>query len=155
MSEATILIADDNVGILKALKVRLAAEGFTVISAQDAYQALELARKHRPDLFLLDVNMPAGNGFSVQERVSKCEELRGVPVIYITGDKGPEIDRVARQVGAYCVIRKPFTFSDLLVTIHAALQHDDHESDDCRTSDRAAPGRTPGHGGAARQRSSS
>ena len=71
-----ILIADDDRNLLQALTVRLDAAGYDVITTQDAYQALDFARKHRPDLLLLDINMPAGSGFSVHERIAKVNVVQ-------------------------------------------------------------------------------
>lgn len=116
-----LLIADDDLNLLKALTVRLESAGFEVITTQDAYQALEFARRSRPDALLLDINMPAGNGFSVQERISKIEELAGIPVIYITGDESEAVDRNARKLGAFAIIHKPFKTEKLLDIVHSAI----------------------------------
>ena len=80
MATKTILIADDDLSLLEALKIRFQSEGFEVITSQDAYQALAIAQRDHPDLLLLDVNMPAGNGFSVHERLARMERLAGTPV---------------------------------------------------------------------------
>lgn len=121
MAAKTILIADDDTGLLEALAVRLEAEGFEVISTRDAYQALAIARRDRPDLLLLDINMPAGNGFSVQERIGKIEELAGTPIIYITGEEPGTVDRTALELGAFAVVHKPFETAALLDTVRGAL----------------------------------
>jgi DNA-binding response OmpR family regulator len=116
-----VLVADDDLKVLKALSIRLEAEEFEVITCQDAYQALEMARRNQPDALLLDVNMPAGNGFSVQERITKIKELANVPVIYITGDASEATDRNARKLGAYAVLHKPFNMAKLLETLRTAV----------------------------------
>lgn len=116
-----ILIADDDVTLLEALTVRLEAEGFEVIQARDAYQALALARRDQPDLLLLDINMPAGNGFSVQERIEEIEELTGKPIVYITGEEPDAVDEAAQQLGAFAVVHKPFETAKLLETVRSAL----------------------------------
>ncbi|MEQ8317599.1 MAG: response regulator [Phycisphaerales bacterium] len=117
----TILIADDDTALLTALRLRLEAEGFAVVTAQDGYSAVDRATHARPDLIVLDVNMPAGNGFSVQARLQKIEELQQTPVIYLTGSAADSIDRSAAALGAFAVIHKPFATADLLATIHEAL----------------------------------
>ncbi|HWB20056.1 MAG TPA: response regulator [Phycisphaerales bacterium] len=116
-----ILVADDDERLRRLLKIRLEAEGYTVILCQDAYQALEAARSQRPDLLLLDINMPAGSGFSVQERIAKMPELRNTPVIYITGSTSSETDQQAHDVGAYAIIHKPFSPARLFELIRTAL----------------------------------
>lgn len=117
----TILIADDDVRLLAAMKTRLEAIGFEVITTQDSYQALEQARKVKPDALVLDINMPAGNGFSVQQRVHRCPELEHVPVIYVTGEDPDKVDEIAMRMGAFAVLHKPFDSSDLIDTIMDAL----------------------------------
>jgi DNA-binding response OmpR family regulator len=121
MVSKTILIADDDVKLAEALTVRLESEGFTVISTQDAYQAVAIARRERPDLLLLDINMPAGSGFSVQQRVAEIDELADTPIVYITGEGSDSVDRTARDLGAFAVIHKPFETEQLLDTIRGAL----------------------------------
>lgn len=121
MIAPSILIADDDVKLLVALRVRFESEGYQVIVAQDAYQALERAGRDVPDLLLLDINMPAGNGFSVQERVAKMEHLANVPVVYITGENPGEVDRTARSLGAAAIVHKPFDTDALLETVRTVI----------------------------------
>ena len=117
----TILIADDDERVLKALMLRLGEAGFKVITATDGYSAVSLATKHRPNLMILDINMPAGDGFSVQERIKKIPEMAATPVIYVTGDKSERLDEMAQRIGAYAVIHKPFHIEELIETILNAL----------------------------------
>lgn len=121
MAAKKILIADDDQNLLLALSVRLEAEGYDVVRAQDAYQALERTRQTNPDLLLLDINMPAGNGFSVQERIANIDELSSTPIIYITGEDSDRVNRTAQELGAFAVVPKPFETEDLLETIRAAM----------------------------------
>ena len=68
----------------------------------------------------MDVKMPAGDGFSVQERL----ELLGrfdTPIIYITGDTSPGVEATSREVGAYALFHKPLDMPELLATVHRAL----------------------------------
>lgn len=117
----TILIADDDERVLKALLIRLGGLGFRMITATDGYNALALASKHKPDLLVLDINMPAGDGFSVQERLKGVPGMSKTPVIYVTGDKSDRLDELADQRGAFAVIHKPFHVETLIDTILSAL----------------------------------
>jgi DNA-binding response OmpR family regulator len=131
-----ILIADDDQSLLEAIRVRLEAEVFEVITCQDAYQALACARRERPDLLILDVNMPAGNGFSVHERLAGIEELAGTPVVYITGEARGTVDRDAHALGAFAVLHKPLPTDALLEAVRGALGYWTRESSpppDCGT----------------------
>lgn len=121
MSQKQILIADDDRGILTALAVRLKSYGFEVHTALDAYQALSLAQQHQPDLVILDVRMPAGEGMSVQERMQNLTALATTPVIYLTGDKSPETAATARELGAIDIVYKPFQEETLLSAIDKAI----------------------------------
>jgi len=118
---ATILIADDDERVLKALMIRLGHVGFKVITATDGYSALSLATKHKPSLLVLDINMPAGDGFSVQERMKEIPELAATPVIYVTGDKSDRLDQLARRLGGFAVLHKPFHIEELIDTLLSAL----------------------------------
>ena len=117
----TILIADDDERVLKALMLRLGEVGFKVITATDGYSALALATKHKPGLLILDINMPAGDGFSVQERMKGIPGMATTPVIYVTGDKSERLDDVAKQLGAFAVIHKPFHIEELIDTALSAM----------------------------------
>lgn len=119
ISKRTILIADDDPRFLGALRTRLVAEGFEVSTAQDAYQAIDLARRTRPDLLVLDVNMPAGNGFSVQERLKNIAGLQETPVIFVTGDCSV-MSRSTTHPGTD-VLRKPFDTAELLSAVWEKL----------------------------------
>ncbi|MFI4881557.1 MAG: response regulator [Phycisphaerales bacterium JB064] len=121
MTNQTVLIADDDPRMLQAMRIRLEEHGFNVIVAQDGYQAVDKARHHEPDVMVLDIRMPAGNGFSVQERIDKIEEIAGTPIIYVTGVDPDTVDRDAMNNGAYAVLHKPFPGSILVDTVLGAL----------------------------------
>jgi DNA-binding response OmpR family regulator len=120
METLKVLIADDSERLLAALRIQLQAQGMAVTTCSDAYMALDQARKCRPDVMVLDICMPAGNGFSVLERMEKIPEIRGVPVIYITGDRSAALDIKARRMGACGLIHKPISLSALVTLIKRA-----------------------------------
>lgn len=115
-----ILIADDDRPLLRALKVRIEKIGAEVVTATDGYTSLANAVSEQPDLLILDVNMPAGDGFSVQERLQRAG-LDRVPVIYLTGDASPRLDEIAERLGAIAIHHKPFELRDLVADIKRAL----------------------------------
>lgn len=126
MDKPKILIADDDIGFVAALQVRLENEGFEVITAGDSYRALVRARDEQPDLLLLDIHMPAGRGFSVQERLERLPRSRKnlswkAPVIYVTGDKTERAQELAKELGAFALIHKPFDTEHLVDTILRAI----------------------------------
>lgn len=115
-----ILIADDDRDLLTSLSVRLEAEGYEVLCVQDSYQAVEQARKAQPDVLILDINMPAGDGFSVQDRVNKMIGLNGIPVICLTGERSVRVTELAKAHHAFALVNKPFETKDLLSVVRAA-----------------------------------
>lgn len=122
MPPKKILIADDDRDLVRILGMNLMKVGYEVIGAADGCQAVEFAHRHRPDLYILDVNMPAGNGMSVQQRVQKSFNLCMAPIIYLTGDKRPEVVKAALQLGAHSVLYKPIEDGELLRSVRKALK---------------------------------
>ncbi len=122
MQSASILVADDHDSFAIALKERLSAEGYLVHTCKDAYQALAIARKERPDLLILDVHMPAGSGFSVLDRLKSVPEIANTPVIIVTGDYSMETMLEADRHGIDLVLQKPFSSQDLIAYVRAALK---------------------------------
>jgi len=118
-----VLVADDDRRLLESLTVRLGNAGFEVRCAQDGYQAVQLASRWRPDVAILDINMPAGDGFSVHDRIKSLRGgiLDGVPIIYLTGERSPRIELSAKAHGAFALIHKPYDVASLVETLDAAL----------------------------------
>lgn len=121
MDRKIILIADDDAAFLRALSVRLEAEGYTVVEAQDTVQAVSAARRHAPDLLILDVNMPAGDGFTAQELIQAIEELHDVPVIYLTGERSTRASYGSAEMGARALLYKPLDTDRFLVAVAEIL----------------------------------
>ncbi len=105
MTLRTVLIADDDRGLVRALEVRCCQLGLNVLVAHDATAALIKARQHRPDLICLDVSMPAGSGLSVCEMLDSDPEFRGTPVIILTGREDEDTIRRCHTMCAYYVLK--------------------------------------------------
>jgi len=121
MTTRKILIVDDDRDLLTALTVRIRAAGYDVVTAMDSYQAIQHARRLGPDLLILDLHMPAGDGFTVQERMQKITSLVTTPVIYLTGDKTAEARSRAEELGAFALVHKPFEHKVMLERIEDAI----------------------------------
>ena len=108
-----ILIADDDPEILTMLGIRLSKKGYQVLEAVDGNQTLNLARKHHPDLVLLDVMMPGKNGWEVAKELRADEQFSNVGIVMLTaiGEKVNEM--TSPLYGADAYVDKPFDFSDL------------------------------------------
>ncbi|MFG0242478.1 MAG: PleD family two-component system response regulator [Phycisphaerales bacterium JB054] len=117
-----VLIADDDVVLLTSLSIRLKSEGYEVFCVQDSYQAVDQSGKIKPDVLVLDINMPAGDGFTVQERLHKMSALQNIPVIYLTGERSDRVATMAKTQGAFALLFKPCETQDLLDAIAAAAE---------------------------------
>ena len=120
MSKAHVLIVDDDRNLLESIKRSMKDADFELSLALDAYNALALATKNQPDVLVLDINMPAGGGFSVQERLNTMD-LSHIPVIYITGEQSRRVELETEKLNAFAVIHKPFKIEKLVATIREAL----------------------------------
>jgi CheY-like chemotaxis protein len=121
MSQKTILIVDDDPDIRLSLHLRLKANHYNVIFAGDGMAAIAEARKHMPDLIILDLGLPAGDGFSVMERLKANDSLRSIPVIVVSArNRDANVDR-AMQAGAKAFLQKPADNAELLSAIRRAL----------------------------------
>ena len=116
-----VLIADDDRALVQMLSIQLANEGYEVLNAGDGCRALAQALKQRPDLLILDIHMPYGSGFNVQEHIYKLSKFEDVPVIYISGDNSPEARSTAQHFGAYALVTKPFDLTELMAMVRRAL----------------------------------
>lgn len=116
-----ILIVEDDADINRALCIRLSAAGYEVHSAQDGYLGVQTAVKVRPDLLVLDISMPAGDGFSIVERLRSNTDLPHVPFIMLTASKRAEFRQTAQEMGASGYFEKPYESNELLDAIEEAL----------------------------------
>lgn len=119
MQGLTMLVADDDPHVCELVRLYFGREGATVLTAGDGARAMALLEAHGPDLVILDVMMPAMDGFTV------CRELRrssDVPVLMLTA-RGEEIDRIlGLELGADDYIVKPFSPRELVARVKAILR---------------------------------
>ena len=120
-----ILIVEDDEKIALALQVRLKANRYAVSIASDAIQGANLGRTVKPDLILLDISMPGGNGFELAETFHKMPETMGTPIIIVTASKSPELLQEVMKMGAAGLFEKPFDTEKLLYSIEHELNRMD------------------------------
>jgi DNA-binding response OmpR family regulator len=120
-----ILIVEDDQKIALALQVRLKANRYAVWAAHDAIEGASLGRTVKPDLILLDISMPGGNGFQLAETFNKMPETKGTPVIFITASKSPGLVQKIWELGAVGLFEKPFDIEKLLFSIERELSRMD------------------------------
>jgi CheY-like chemotaxis protein len=120
-----ILLVDDDKDVLLGLNVRLRANGYSVVFASDAISAISVARQEMPDVIILDIGLPAGDGFVVMKRLRALLPLAHIPIIFLTG-KDPVINREkALSAGAQAFLQKPVDNEVLLLAIRKALVDSD------------------------------
>jgi len=116
-----ILIVDDDPDQRLGLHIRLKANNFTTSFAADAMTSIVEARKHTPDLIILDLGLPAGDGFVVMERLKNITHLAMVPVIVVSARSIEPNRERALKAGAKAYLRKPVGNDELLAVIQLAL----------------------------------
>ncbi|MFT6420178.1 MAG: chemosensory pili system protein ChpA (sensor histidine kinase/response regulator), partial [Porticoccus sp.] len=111
---ATVMVVDDSVTVRKVTSRFLLREGFSVITARDGLEAMTLLQEHRPDLMLLDIEMPRMDGFEVARRVKGSSELKQIPIIMITSRSGKKHRDRAFSLGVEHYMGKPYQEQELL-----------------------------------------
>jgi DNA-binding response OmpR family regulator len=122
MNKPKILIIDDDDNMRRALNKRLKAIGYETLFATDGLSATTTAFKELPDLVLLDLGLPAGDGFVVMERFRKNTKLSGIPVIVLTAREVRGNKERALAAGACAFFQKPPDTAELMVVIERVLK---------------------------------
>jgi DNA-binding response OmpR family regulator len=118
---AKILIVDDDPDLRQALRLRLRANRYETVTAVDGYSAIAQAYKEQPNLIILDLGLPAGDGFVVLDRLQKDDKLSNIPVIVLTARDAQSSERLALHSGAAAFFQKPADNAELLNVIRATL----------------------------------
>ena len=121
MDRRTVLIVDDNPDIRLGLHLRLKANHYETLFAADALSGVAEARKHQPDLIILDLGLPAGDGFLVIERLRIVPALALIPIIIVSGRTGVPNRERALEAGVKAFLEKPVDNAELLAVIRKTL----------------------------------
>jgi two-component system KDP operon response regulator KdpE len=121
MSSKKIMIVDDDQHLVLGLTARLKANGYKVISAQDGVSAVAVARKENPDLVILDLGLPGGDGFVVLERMQDLPDLASIPVIVLSAKNPTDNKKRAMDACAVGYFQKPPDNHEFLGAIRKAL----------------------------------
>lgn len=118
----TILIIDDDELVSRTLQRALKLYGYHTMSARSGAEGLQLARRHRPDLFILDIVMPGTDGYMVCRQIRSDPLLQHLPVLFLTG-KGKDEDKIEGfRAGGDDYIAKPFNMEELHLRVEAILR---------------------------------
>src|ERR1700687_5086068 len=125
MGNKKILIVDDDPDVRLGVHLRLKANHYDTFFADDAFGAIAEARKHEPDLIILDLGLVAGDGFQVMERLKEVLSLAVIPVIVVSA-RDPHANRKrSLKAGANAFLQKPVDDAELLSVIRKTLGEPD------------------------------
>ena len=122
MAQKSILVIDDEVGFVDAVRMRLEAHGYNVIGAYNGHDGVEKARKDLPNIILLDLVMPKVNGFEALSRLKSDPRTSLIPVIIVTAASDIEYAFDAGKLGAADYIIKPVSMEVLLELVNKYVQ---------------------------------
>ena len=120
LSRLRIIVADDNPAFLQELTSLLKVEFDVVVTAADGKSALDLIRRYKPDLVVLDLGMPVISGLEVTRELAKCSQTPLAVICSVETD--PELVEAARQAGAVAYVFKMRVRQDLILAVKSALQ---------------------------------
>lgn len=120
--QKTVLIVEDNELNMKLFNDLLEAHGYITLQSRSGMEAIDLARAHKPDLILMDIQLPEVSGLEVTKWIKEDDDLKAIPVIAVTAFamKGDE-ERI-RQGGCEAYISKPISVTSFLKTVSSFLQ---------------------------------
>jgi DNA-binding response OmpR family regulator len=121
MSKKKILIVDDNEDVSRGLRILFRAHDYTTVVAGDAVTAISQAKSEKPDLIVLDLGLPAGDGYLVMERLGNIDELAAIPVIVFTAREEEFHRERALEAGAKAFFQKPVDHAELLESVEQIL----------------------------------
>jgi DNA-binding response OmpR family regulator len=123
MANKKILIVDDDPDLRRAMYVRLQANHYDTCFAADGLSAITEAQNDRPDLIILDLGLPACDGFEVMEKLKEMPGLAAIPVIVVSAHDAREYKERAIQAGAKAFLEKPMDVRELLSSVREALEN--------------------------------
>lgn len=121
MDQKKILIVEDNELNMKLFHDLLEVHGYTTLQTKDGREALQLAREHRPDLILMDIQLPEVSGLVVTKWIKADDDLKSIPVIAVTAFAMKGDEEKIRSGGCEAYIAKPISVNSFLETIQTVL----------------------------------
>jgi len=125
--KARILVVDDEPELVQALKIRLEATGYEVITAADGQEGLQKARAEGPDLIILDVMLPKVDGYKVCRLLKFDERFRKIPIMMLTARAQDSDVATGMSTGADKYMVKPFVSKELVAEVRALLKRSEAE----------------------------
>jgi len=122
MPRQKILLVDDDTDVVRALNIRLKSFGYDVVVAGDAMAAISIALNEKPDLIVLDIGLPGGDGFMVMKWLGLLSELALTPVIVVSARDPTIAKQKAFDAGASAYFQKPIDTNRFLLAMRGALE---------------------------------
>lgn len=122
MAKQTILVVDDEKDLLDLIEYNLKKEGFDVLRAENGEKGIEVAKQNSPDLVLLDIMMPKMDGMEAVEVMRNDDDLKNIPIIFLTARSDEKTEVEGLNKGADDYITKPISTKKLISRIKAVLR---------------------------------
>jgi putative two-component system response regulator len=122
MAKKKILIVDDNEDVSRGLRILFRSHDYVTVLAGDAVTAISQAKAETPDLIVLDLGLPAGDGYLVMERLGNIDALASIPVIVFTARDEESHRERALEAGAKAFFQKPVNHAELLSAIQRIFE---------------------------------
>jgi two-component system cell cycle response regulator DivK len=116
-SAKTVMVVEDNDLNMKLFHDLLEAHGYNIIQTKDGMEALRLAREHRPDLILMDIQLPEVSGLEVTKWIKEDDSLKSIPVVAVTAFAMKGDEEKIREGGCEAYIAKPISVTSFLQTV--------------------------------------
>ena len=116
-----ILIIEDDVDLATVLQMNLEAKGYEIALAHDALQGTASTHSEKPDLIILDINLPAGGGLSILKNIKVSVKTKMIPVLVLSGTEDEELKHKVLHAGITDFVKKPYDLEDLCQRIKNAL----------------------------------
>lgn len=121
MSASCVLVVDDSPTIQKLVEITLRREGIQVVFAHNGITTLAALTRHQPALIILDIMLPAINGYQICQIIKKHPRCRGIPIVMLSGKDGTFAKMRGKMVGANEYLTKPFAPQELVQAVRRNL----------------------------------
>ncbi len=118
----TVLIVEDNESNMKLFRDLLAAHGYVTLGTNDGAEALDLVRQHRPDLVLMDIQLPNVSGLEIIKSIKADAELKSIPVVAVSAFSTKLDTETMRELGCEACLAKPITIASFIEAVETALR---------------------------------
>ncbi|MBO6584864.1 MAG: response regulator transcription factor [Gracilimonas sp.] len=130
MAKQTILVVDDEKDLLDLIEYNLKKEGFAVLKAENGEEGIKIAKEHKPDLVLMDIMMPKMDGMEAVETMRADEDLKSIPIIFLTARSDEKTEVEGLDKGGDDYITKPISTTKLISRIKAVMRRFDETTED-------------------------